>query len=149
MTPDIHIPEHFDRAALAEHARTLHDRNFNCAQSVACTLGPELGADEDLCFRMTEGLGGGLGKHTETCGALLGAALVLGLARSNGCADPTSKLATYDLVARAATSLREQYGTSICDEIRAQDASGKKPLPICQACIEDALNLTIDILEEL
>ena len=149
MTPDIRIPEHFDRAALVERARALHDRNFNCAQSVACALGPELGADEDLCFRMAEGLGGGLGKHTETCGALLGAALVLGFARSNGCADPTSKLATYDLVARAAASFREQYGTSICGEIRALDTSGEKPLTICQACIDDALLAAIDILEEV
>ena len=149
MAPDIRIPEHFDRAALAEHARTLHDRNFNCAQSVACTLGPELGADEDLCFRMAEGLGGGLGKHTETCGALLGAALVLGLARSNGCSDPTSKLATYDLVARAAARFREKHGTTVCSELRAQDKSGMNPPSICQACIDDALLTTIDILESL
>lgn len=149
MALDVHIPASFDTEALARHAQELHDRNFNCAQSVACTLAPVMGADEDLCFRLAEGLGGGLGKHTETCGALLGGALALGCARSNGCADPTSKLATYELVSQLAADFRAKHGTTTCSELRAQDSSGKTPMPICLECIDDALRLSVRILEAL
>lgn len=143
------IPAVLDRDALAEAANARHDRNFNCAQSVACTLGVELGADEDICFRLTEGLGGGLATHTETCGALLGGAAVLGLANSNGCADPTSKQATYALDKVLVARFRERFGTCVCSELRAQDDSGKTPLPVCVACIKEAIRMTADILEDL
>ncbi len=62
----------FDREALARRALELHGMKYNCAQAVACTLAPLIGADEELCFRAAEGLGGGMGGLTETCGAVSG-----------------------------------------------------------------------------
>ena len=84
----------FDREALARRALELHGMKYNCAQAVACTLAPLIGADEELCFRAAEGLGGGMGGLTETCGAVSGAAMAIGLANSNGQDDRTSKQAT-------------------------------------------------------
>ena len=52
----------FDREALARRALELHGMKYNCAQAVACTLAPLIGADEELCFRAAEGLGGGMGQ---------------------------------------------------------------------------------------
>lgn len=143
------LPDRYDRAALAQMAERMHADNFNCAQSVACALGSAFGIDEDLCFRLAEGLGGGLGSHTETCGALLGGAMAMGLGRSNGPTNPTSKLATYQLSIKLGERFRERYGTTVCQEIRAQDHSGANPLPICRQCILDALEASIDVLEEL
>ncbi len=60
----------FDREALARRALELHGMKYNYAQAVACTLAPLIGADEELCFRAAEGLGGGMGGLTETCGAV-------------------------------------------------------------------------------
>lgn len=137
----------YDRVALVRHAEQLHGRNFNCAQAVACTLATLHGADEDGAFRLAEALGGGLGGHTETCGALLGGAMAIGQANSRGCADPTSKLETYELVKQLVAAFRERFGTTVCDEIRAQDESGQKPLPICKTCIATAVELTADVLE--
>ena len=56
----------FDREALGRRALELHGMKYNCAQAVACTLAPLIGADEELCFRAAEGLGGGMGGLTET-----------------------------------------------------------------------------------
>lgn len=137
----------YDRAALARHAEQLHGRNFNCAQAVACTLATLHGADEDGCFRLAEGLGGGLGGHTEACGALLGGAMAIGQANSRGCADPTSKEETYELVKPLVAAFRERFGTTVCSEIRAQDPSDQKPLPICKDCIAAAVELAADVLE--
>ena len=36
----------FDREALARRALELHGMKYNCAQAVACTLAPLIGADE-------------------------------------------------------------------------------------------------------
>ncbi|WP_080802731.1 C-GCAxxG-C-C family protein [Arabiibacter massiliensis] len=140
-----HAP--IDREALAARAIELRYRNFNCAQAVACALAPLVGADEDVCFRASEAFGGGMGGHTETCGAISGGALALGLANSNGMADPSSKQATYALVARLVARFREQNGSTICADLRGEPAG--TPLRSCDGCIEDALVWTLDLIEEL
>lgn len=145
----ITLPQHIDRDELEALARSLHAKNYNCAQSVSCALAPRMGIDEDVCFRLAEGLGGGLGTHTETCGALLGGAMVLGLARSNGCADPTSKGETYKLVTKLVNRFRTLYGTNCCQEIRAQDATGVNPMEVCKDAVAEAAKMTADILEDL
>ncbi|MDO5043654.1 MAG: C-GCAxxG-C-C family protein [Slackia sp.] len=137
----------FDREALAEHALKLHARNFNCAQCVTCTLAPFVRIDADTAFRATEGLGGGFGGFTETCGAIAGGAVVAGLARSNGYDDPTSKQGTYALSKQLVDRFRERIGSTLCKEIKAAD--GGEPLCACDECIVEGLNLAIDMLEDL
>ena len=68
-----------DRAAtLADQAVALRaEKGYNCAQAVACALAPEVGADVDAVYRLSEGFGSGMGTTTETCGALSGAIMVL------------------------------------------------------------------------
>lgn len=143
------IPQAYDREALADVANEMHERNYNCVQSVSCAFARQFGVDEDLCFRLGEGLGGGLATHTETCGALLGGAMILGLVHSNGCANPTSKEATYELSKKLVSRFRKLHGTTICQEIRALDTTGIKPFPICVDCIRQSVSLTADVLEEL
>ena len=126
MEPVI-IPDHVDRDQIEASARALHAKGYNCVQAVSCAFAEIMGVDVDLCFRLGEGQGGGLATHTETCGALLGGAMVLGLARSHGCADPTSKMATYEYTKKLVAKFEPLYGTTICREIRAQDLVGKTP----------------------
>lgn len=146
---DVIIPESVDRDRIEEQARALHAKGYNCAQAVVCSFAQIMGVDEDLCFRLAEGQGGGLATHTETCGALLGGAMVLGLARSNGCADPTSKLATYEYVKKLVAKFEQLYGTNVCSEIRAQDLTGVNPTKVCKDAVGEGARLTADVLEEL
>ena len=118
----------FDREALARRALELHGMKYNCAQAVACTLAPLIGADEELCFRAAEGLGGGMGGLTETCGAVSGAAMAIGLANSNGQDDRTSKQATYRIVRKLVSDFREQNGSTLCPELK-----GSRPSSPCAA----------------
>ena len=129
----------FDREALARRALELHGMKYNCAQAVACTLAPLIGADEELCFRAAEGLGGGMGGLTETCGAVSGAAMAIGLANSNGQDDRTSKQATYRIVRKLVSDFREQNGSTLCPELKG--IKTKQPLRSCDGCIVDALQL--------
>ena len=145
----ITIPPTIDHDEIEAAARALHAKGYNCAQAVVCAFAPLMGADEDTRFRLAEGLGGGLAVHTETCGALLGGAAVLGLARSNGCADPTSKEQTYRYVAQLVERFTPLYGTTTCSEIRALDEEGGKPLKVCKNAVGQAARMTADVLETL
>lgn len=135
-----------DREALAHRAMELHERNCNCAQAVACALAPFVGADEDACFRTMEGFGGGMGGRTETCGAISGGVLVLSLAMSHGIDEPTNKAATYQLVSELVERFREQNGSTTCADLKGVITG--TPLRSCIGCIEDALAITADLLEE-
>ena len=55
-----------------------HDKGYNCAQSVACTYADLVGLDEATMFKVTEGLGKGMGGTLATCGALSGACVLAG-----------------------------------------------------------------------
>ena len=136
-----------DREALKAAADDYHKQGFNCAQAVACALAPVLGMDTDLAFRMTEGFGAGMGGMTETCGAISGAVVALSMANSRGMDDPTSKGGTYklskDLVARFAS----KNGTTVCRELKGI-GSTEGPRRSCPGCIDDAVDLAVDVLGE-
>ena len=69
-----------------ELAISLHDRGFNCAQSVACAFAEEIGVAEEVLFAANEGFGLGMGAMEGTCGAVSGAIMLAGF--KNSCADP-------------------------------------------------------------
>lgn len=141
-TPALALSDH---EGLAAYAAELHAKGFNCAQCVACTLAPFVQADFDTCFRATEGLGGGLGGFTETCGALSGGAVVLSFFNSNGSDNPTSKPATYALVRELADAFRAETGATLCCDIKG--AATPAPSPHCPNCISRSIRLTAEILK--
>lgn len=132
-------------------ALEMHARGYNCAQAVACSLADLAGYDEDTCFRMMEAFGGGMGGHTETCGAISGAAAAVGFASSNGAAGPVSKQATYEAVRLIPARFREKVGSTVCSRIKGENGQGnvcEEPLRTCDGCIEDAVIIACDLLEE-
>ena len=57
----------------------MHERGFNCAQSVLGALGEYTGLDENTAMALAGGFGGGV-RCGEICGAASGAVMALGLA---------------------------------------------------------------------
>ena len=64
-------------------AESLFKEGCNCSQSVFAAFAEELGIDENLAKRVACGLGGGVGRMREVCGAVSAAAIVIG-ARHGG-----------------------------------------------------------------
>lgn len=128
-----------------ERTRTLHEKKYNCAQCVAVAAADLAGISEDMAFRAAEGFGGGMGGTTETCGAITGGVLLLGCANSHGMQDPTSKKDTAEMSRQLVTRFRTQNGATICSDLLG--LPDKEPLRSCQGCIEDALRITCDLLE--
>jgi C_GCAxxG_C_C family probable redox protein len=57
---------------------------YNCAQAVLYAYGPDLGLDAETALKVATGFGGGMGARGETCGAVTGGILALGLKFGRG-----------------------------------------------------------------
>ncbi len=57
---------------------------YNCAQAVLSAYGPDLGLDGEMALKVATGLGAGMGRRGEVCGAVTGGILALGLKYGRG-----------------------------------------------------------------
>ena len=65
--------------ATKKDAAERFEKMYNCCQAVVCAYCEELGVKEEDVFRMTEGFGLGMGGLKDTCGAVTGMFLTIGL----------------------------------------------------------------------
>lgn len=74
---------------------------------------------EERCIpRIATGFGAGMGRHGETCGALVGAIMALGLKYGReGAEDSEAKANTYDKVESLLQAFRDKYGTAVCCDL--------------------------------
>ena len=101
-----------------EKAEKLFKEGYNCAQSVLCAFEDVTGIERETAAKLASSFGGGLGRMREVCGAVSGAAMVLGLAK--GYSDPEdfdAKKAHYALIQEFAARFKEQNGSIICREL--------------------------------
>lgn len=57
--------------------------SHNCAQAIVSTYADVAGLDEQTAMNVANAFGGGMGNMEGTCGALVGAGIVLGCVRKN------------------------------------------------------------------
>ena len=62
-----------------ERAAELFGKGFNCSQAVFAAFCDKFGMDEKTALKVASGLGGGVGRMREVCGAMCGAAMVAGM----------------------------------------------------------------------
>ena len=101
-----------------EHATNLHHSRYNCAQAVACAFADTVDMDERDVFRAAEAFGFGMGSM-KTCGALSGAALIIGLMNSDGnLEDPATKKDCYAKMKQVMAAFEEKNGSTVCAELK-------------------------------
>ncbi len=91
---------------------------FNCAQTVFSLHAEEIGMDEKKALKIASGFGGGM-SCAETCGAVTGAYMVIGMKHGHDIADPDAKALTKQLIIDFNQKLKEVHGTLICKELIA------------------------------
>ena len=128
-----------------QRAIQLSGQGYNCAQAVACTFTDILDIDEQTLFKLSEGLGRGMGGMDGTCGALSGAILVLSLLNSSGDIKHPTKEKTYVQVKEIFDRFVKEIGSSVCRDIKGVD-SGFALYP-CADCIQDAVRYTYEHLQ--
>ncbi|MBN2084795.1 MAG: C_GCAxxG_C_C family protein [Anaerolineales bacterium] len=102
----------------AEHMRG----GWNCAQSVVKAFSAELGVEEEAVVRMAASFGGGMARNGYVCGAVSGAAIVLG-ARC-GFSDPADTEARTKNVAKVNALIekfQKENGAVLCRELLSID----------------------------
>ncbi len=96
-----------------EKAEALFKSGCNCSQAVFAAFADEFGLDEELAKKVACGLGGGVGRMREVCGAISGAAMVLGM-RANG-----DKVAAYPEIQKLGATFKAETGSIVCRELLA------------------------------
>ncbi len=95
---------------------------FNCAQTVFSLFAPELGIDEKTALKIASGFGGGM-NCAETCGAVTGAYMVIGMKHGHSSPNPDEKANTKMLVKKFNKKFKEAHGSLICKQLTGYDIS--------------------------
>lgn len=94
-----------------------------CSQAIAATYGPRYGLSEPHALRVAAGFAGGM-RMAETCGAVTGAYMILGLAKcGSDCSVVEGRQAAYDAVVALSKAFRERQGGLACRELLGCDIS--------------------------
>ena len=111
----------------SQRAVELFKEGFNCSQSVFVAFAHRFDIDEDTAKKISAGLGGGIGRLREVCGAVSGAAMVIGsLASATEGDDAENKQKNYELVREFAKRFTEENGSIICRELLGLDEQTKE-----------------------
>jgi C_GCAxxG_C_C family probable redox protein len=88
---------------------------YNCAQSVLYAYGPDLGLDGQTALKVATGLGAGMGRRGEVCGAVTGGILVLGLKYGRGGQqDRSATEQTYQKTLELMAGFEKRHGSCFC-----------------------------------
>ena len=150
---------------MTEHAKKageLFHEGYNCSQAVFAAFSDVTGIDEKTALKVSSSFGGGMGRMREVCGAVSGAAMVLGsVASATQGDDKESKAKNYELVREFAERFKERHGgTIVCRELLKLDVPMEKTaMPEnrtaeyyksrpCLRVVEDAADILKSIIDE-
>lgn len=136
-----------------KQAVSLMRSGFNCTQAVLSTYADLFGLDRQTALRLSTGFGVGMGGLGDTCGAVTGAFMVLGL--RYGATEPDDRQATrktYQQVRKFAKRFKARHESILCRDLVDL---GKSPVSVvarrkqfsthCPKMVQTA----VEILEEM
>jgi C_GCAxxG_C_C family probable redox protein len=89
----------------------------NCAQAVLAAYAPQFGLEPEIALRLAAPFGGGMARMGETCGAVTGAFLVIGLQSGE------AKEEIYQIVREFVRRFAARHGSIRCRELLGCDLS--------------------------
>lgn len=140
-----------------EQATLKMAEGYNCAQSVFFSFCDDLHVDKDIALKMVTGLGAGMGRKEEVCGAVTGGIIVIGAKYGRGeREDRTATELTYRKTRALMDKFAEKHGTFICRNLlHGCDLTTEKGqqyfrdndlmTKICVPCVQSV----VDILEHI
>jgi C_GCAxxG_C_C family probable redox protein len=142
-----------------DRAISLFASGFSCSQSVLAAFGPSLGLDEDTCLRIASPFGAGMGRMQETCGAVTGAFMAIGLKYGKGLSGSSEdKDRSYALARELSRLFCEKHGTMRCRDLLGCDMNtneGRKHIQekdlfktLCPLYVKEAVQILEKLLKE-
>jgi C_GCAxxG_C_C family probable redox protein len=138
-----------------EAAVSRFKEGCNCSQAILATYGEALGLPRETALRLACGFGGGM-RRADTCGAVTGALMVLGLRHGpTSCPGQPQKNETYALVQAFHARFAERQGTVRCRDLLGCDISTPDGQQKAQAeqlfktICPEAVKVAAEVLEEM
>ena len=103
--------------------------SHNCAQAILHTYADIAGVDEETAMNMANAFGAGMGCTEGTCGALVGAGMVLGMVNKD-------KAKSMKQMREMMTKFQQRNGATQCKLLKGVDT--KVALRECPDCVADA-----------
>lgn len=116
----------------SEEAKALFAQGFLCSQAIVAAFAPSLGLDRDTALKLASGFGGGMGRLAETCGAVTGAFMVLGLKFGSATTDKQAREAIYALVREFAARFKAIHGSILCRDLLGCNLNTPEGLALAQ-----------------
>ena len=140
-------------------AQELFAQGFNCSQAVFGARADELGVPRKTALQIASGFGAGMGRKQETCGAVTGAGMVLGMKFGHTAADDkTGRERVYAQVLALHDRFTAVHGSTSCRVLLGCDlttAEGQQAMKdhelmktVCLKCVGTAHDLVSEILKE-
>ena len=98
-----------------EKAAAFFDNGYSCSQSILMTFGPQLGMSENDAAKVASAFGGGIARSGETCGAVSGSLMVLGLKYGSGM--NLNKDFVYQKASEFTKRFESKYGSLKCKQL--------------------------------
>lgn len=142
------------KETFVRNAKLLFDEGYACSQAVLLTFADKFNLDITAAKRISATFGGGMGRLRETCGAVTGGFMVLGLAFGNeNPTDLETKLNSYKKVRELNQLVVDVHGTSNCRQLLIKHASEQEVKDrkhhklICRKIVSDTTGMVYDILQ--
>ena len=113
-----------------DKAVELFMKGFNCSQAVFMAYADLFGMDDETAARVSAGLGGGVGRLRETCGAVTAMAMLAGMKYGavDG-KDSQNKQKTYEIVREMVDEFKKTHSSIICRELLELQQAEKSAKP--------------------
>jgi C_GCAxxG_C_C family probable redox protein len=113
--------------------------SHNCAQAILHTYADICDIDEAAAMNVANAFGAGMGNMEGTCGALVGAGLVLGLVNKD-------KVKSMKQMRQVMNKFQERNGSTQCKQLKG--VGTKVVLRNCPDCVADAAEFLEEQLSE-
>ncbi|MFX1339443.1 MAG: C-GCAxxG-C-C family protein [Promethearchaeota archaeon] len=140
-----------------EKAVSLFMKGFRCSQTILSTYGSQFGLKPELALKLASPFGAGMGSLGNTCGAVTGAFMVLGLKYGNSKLSETKKKEkAYEVVREFVSRFKSRNGTIKCSKLLDCDIStleGRNKaietrlfIEVCPKFVKDAAEILENLL---
>ena len=119
------------------YAVQLKHTSCNCCQAVLCAFADEVGMTEDELKRIGAAFGVGMGCLESTCGALIGAQMLMGIKKYQG--KPMLRDAAWVL-----RQFETMCKATICKDLKGRDTG--VVLCECDDCVRNAVEIAEGVL---
>lgn len=141
-----------------ENAVQCFSNGFNCSQAVFSTYCDQLGLDRETALKIACPFGAGMGRMAETCGAVTGAYMLIGLQQGKYRSDDNAaKEKSYDLVTEFSEKFKAIHGSICCKDLLNSDLSTPEGLKyikdnglwdsLCPVFIKDSALIIEELLD--